>query len=284
MPGSPARWSIEGVTYYAQIMPSVLSWPTVALACLCVLALRLMPGLRLARADAVFLSAWVVVGYAFYSMIAVKEPRHILFITYPFTLASILFLDRLLARFRFRYAVILMLASGILVQTLATCTVPYVTGMREAAQVVARLAPPETNVGFWGARDGTFVYGMRAYSGRPDLGVVRIDKLLFRDLAVYFEHGFAENVMQPEQITDMLAKLHVQYVVMQTGFHDDVGAVKNLEAALASDRFTEVERIPMYANYRNAVVAELIVYRLNEEVPRGRVAPSMEINLLGRSL
>jgi hypothetical protein len=217
-------------------------------------------------------------------MIAVKEPRHILFITYPFTLASILFLDRLLARFRFRYAVILILASGILVQTLATCTVPYVTGMREAAQVVARLAPPETNVGFWGARDGTFVYGMRAYSGRPDLGVVRIDKLLFRDLAVYFEHGFAENVMQPEQITDMLAKLHVQYVVMQTGFHDDVGAVKNLEAALASDRFTEVERIPMYANYRNAVVAELIVYRLNEEVPRGRVAPSMEINLLGRSL
>ena len=284
MAGSPARWSIEGITYYAQIMPSVLSWPTVALACLCVLALRLMPGLRLARADAVFLSAWVVVGYAFYSMIAVKEPRHILFITYPFTLASILFLDRLLARFRFRYAIILILASGILVQTLTTCTVPYVTGMREAAQAVARLAPPETNVGFWGARDGTFVYGMRAYSGRPDLGVVRIDKLLFRDLAVYFEHGFAENVMQPEQITDMLAKLHVQYVVMQTGFHDEIGAVKNLEAALASDRFTEVERIPMYANYRNAVVAELIIYRLNEEVARGRVAPSMEINLLGRSL
>src|ERR1700731_2910233 len=53
MAGSPARWSIEGITYYAQIMPSVLSWPTFALACLCVLALRLMPGLRLARADAV---------------------------------------------------------------------------------------------------------------------------------------------------------------------------------------------------------------------------------------
>ena len=35
---------------------------------------------------------------------------------------------------------------------------------------------------------------------------------------------------------------------------------------------------------RNAVVAELIIYRLNEEVPRGRAAPSMEINLLGRSL
>src|SRR5260370_39111246 len=125
---------------------------------------------------------------------------------------------------------------------------------------------------------------MRAYSWRPDLGFVVSGKVLFGDLAVYFEHGFTENVMQPEQITEMLAKLHVQYVVMQTGFHDDVAAVKNLEAALASDRFAEVERIPMYANYRNAVVAELIIYRLNEEVPRGRVPPSMEIKLLGRSL
>jgi hypothetical protein len=125
---------------------------------------------------------------------------------------------------------------------------------------------------------------MRAYTGRRDLGVVRIDKLLFRDLDVYFEHGFSENAMQPDQITATLAKLHVQYVVMQTGFHDDVAAVKMLEAALGSDKFTEVERIPMYANYRKAAVAELIIYRLNEDVPRGRVAPPMEIKLLGRSL
>jgi len=48
----------KGITYYAQIMPSVLSWPTVALACLCFLALRFFFFLmrpRLARADAVFL-------------------------------------------------------------------------------------------------------------------------------------------------------------------------------------------------------------------------------------
>jgi hypothetical protein len=75
--------------------------------------------------------------------------------------------------------------------------------------------------------------------------------------------------MEPRQITDMLAELHVQYIVMQTGYHDDVAAVKTLEAALGFDKFTEVARIPMYANYRNAVVAEPIVYRLNEDAPRG---------------
>lgn len=284
MRGSPARWSVAGLTYYAQIMPSVLSWPTVVLACLYVVLSFWIPAFRLARTDAIFLSAWVVIGYVFYSMIAVKEPRHILFITYPFTLAAILVLERSLAQFKFRAGLILTLASGVLIHTLATCTVPFVTGMRQAAQFVAHLAPPDTNVGFWGTRDGTFVYAMRAYSNRPDLGVVRIDKLLFRDLAVYVEQGFKENDMEPRQITDMLAKLHVQYVVMQTGYHDDVAAVKALEAALGSDKFTEVARIPMYANYRNAVVAELIVYRLNEDVPRGRVAPPMQIKLLGRSL
>src|SRR5262249_17141633 len=150
--------------------------------------------------------------------------------------------------FRFRAALILTLAGSVLMQTLTTCTVPFVTGMRQAAQSVARLASPDTNVGFWGARDGTFVYALGAFTGRRDRGVVRIDKLLFHDLAVYFEHGFEENVMEPVEITDTLAKLHVQYVVMQTGFHDHVPAVKMLETALGSNKFTEVERIPMYAN------------------------------------
>jgi hypothetical protein len=149
---------------------------------------------------------------------------------------------------------------------------------------VAHRAPPDTNVGFWGTRDGTFVYAMRAYSDRPDLGVVRIDKLLFRDLAVYVEQGCKENYMEPRQITDMLAKLHVQYVVMQTGYHDDVAAVKALEAALGSDKFTEVARIPMYANYRNAVVGTDRLPAKRRRPPRGRVAPPMQIKLLGRSL
>jgi hypothetical protein len=61
--------------------------------------------------------------------------------------------------------------------------------MREAAEAVAQLAPPETNVAFWGSHDGTFVYAMRAYSGRRDLGVVRLDKVLLSDVAVYVEHG-----------------------------------------------------------------------------------------------
>jgi hypothetical protein len=298
-PGGPARWSVEGLTYYARVMPSVLSWPTIILALLYILALPLRPELRLRRSDAVFLFAWVMIGFTFYTIIALKETRHVLFITYPFTLAAILFLDWLLSRIKFHSAIISVAASGLLIHTLTTGTVPFLTGPRWAAQMVAQAAPPDTNVGFWGESDGTFIYAMRAYSERPDLGVVRIDKLLFRNRKIFFGHGETEIVMQPIQISDMLAKLHIQYVVMETHSHDEMLAVRMLEAALRSDKFTEIERIPMYANFHGmdwidptsanrkdeqAIIRELIVYRLNEEVPRGRIAPPMEIKLLGISL
>ena len=285
LPGAEAsRWSIAQLTYYARIMPSVISWPTLGLACLYVLALPFAPALRLPRADAIFLCSWLLVGYAFYSMIAVKEPRHILFITYPLALAAVLVIDRTLAKVSFRYGISLAFAAAILAMTLTTETVPSVAGMRGAAEAVAQLAPPDTNVAFWGSRDGTFVYAVRAYSGRRDLGVVRLDKILLSDVAVYVEHGFKENIISPDEMTDTLRNLHVQYLVFQMGYHDDLASVKALGEALGSDKFSEVERIPMTANYGKGYMADLVIYRMKEEVPRGRVAPEMQIKLLGRSL
>ncbi|HEY1978765.1 MAG TPA: glycosyltransferase family 39 protein, partial [Xanthobacteraceae bacterium] len=285
LPGAQAsRWSIAELTYYARIMPSVISWPTLIFACLYVLALPFAPALRLARADAVFLGSWLLVGYAFYSMIAVKEPRHILFITYPLALAAVLVIDRTLAKISIRYAVSLAFAAAILAVTLTTGTVPAVAGMREAADAVAQLAPPETNVAFWGSHDGTFVYAMRAYSGRRDLGVVRLDKILLSEVTVYLEHGFKQNVMSPNELADTLRNLHVQYVVFQTRYYGDLASVKALEEMLGSDKFSEVKRIPMTANYGKGYMADLVIYRMKAEVPRGRVAPSMQLKLLGRSL
>jgi 4-amino-4-deoxy-L-arabinose transferase-like glycosyltransferase len=279
-----SRWSIAELTYYARIMPSVISWPTLGFACLYVLALQFAPAVRLPRADAIFLGSWLLVGYAFYSMIAVKEPRHILFITYPLALAAVLVIDRTLARVSFRHAVSLVFAVAILASTLTTGTAPAVAGMREAAERVAQLAPPETNVGFWGGRDGTFIYAMRAYSGRRDLGVIRLDKILLSDVTVYLDHGFKQNVMSPDELADTLRNLHVQYVVFQTRYYDDLASVKALEEMLGSDKFSQVERIPMTANYGKGYMADLVIYRMKEEVPRGRVAPSMQLKVLGRSL
>src|SRR5207302_3803497 len=132
------------------------------------------------------------------------------------------------------YGVSLAFAGGILASTLTTGTVPAVAGMREAAEAVAQLAPPEINVAFWGSRDGTFVYAMRAYSGRRDLGVVRLDKILLSDVAVYVEHGFKANIISPDEMADTLRNLHVQYAVFQMCYHDDLASVTALGEALGS--------------------------------------------------
>jgi hypothetical protein len=271
-------------TYYAGVLPAVLSWPTVLLACGFVALLPFMPALRLNRVEAVFLIAWVVIGYAFYSAIAVKEPRHILFITYPLPLAAVLLLDRLFARVAWRSLLMLALAIGVFATSLIIRPIPYMTGLRESAEVVARLSPPDTNVAFWGHLDGTFIYGMRAYSGRPDLGVLRLDKIMFHDVAVYFEAGLKENELTPARITDEITNLHAQYVVVQTGYMADHPVVKALAAAVHSEKFTEIQRIAMSSNYSFTNVSELVIYRLVGDVPRGRVSPPMQIMLLDKTL
>jgi hypothetical protein len=53
---------------------------------------------------------------------------------------------------------------------------------------------------------------------------------------------------------------------------------------LGPNKFSEVERIPMTANYGKGHMADLLIYRMTAEVSRGRVAPSMQIELLGRPL
>ena len=283
--GFMPRWSIEGLTYYARIMGSVMSWPTVILALLyCVLA-PFMPWLRLPRNDAVFLLAWVIVGYVFYTMIALKEPRHILFITYPLALACVLLLDRSLRRYPWRAAAPLALACGVFAFSLTARAVPYVTGMRQAAQEVARLAPPDTNVAFWGRIDGTFVYAMRAYASRPDLGVVRLDKLLLNDVKIMLERGFTQKDWATDEIIAQLRNLHVQYVVMQTRYGESFTEIQRLAEALRSDKFQEVRRIPMTSNFSfRYYTDELVIYRAVGPVAPGRVAPPIEIGIIGKSI
>ena len=274
------RWTFAALTYYARIMGTVVSWPVLLLAACYYIALPFVPWLRLRRADQTLLLTWLIIGYCFYSMIALKEPRHIVTITLPIVLGAVLLLDRVLRTFAWRGAAILAFALAGFGFTMVTRPVPYVTGVRQAAQDVARVAPSESNIAFWGRLDGTFIYAMRAYTRREDLGVVRLDKLLLTNVAVSFEWGFREETLDAAQIVAELERLHVQYVVMQTHYRDDIGVVRELQEALASPQFTEVGRVPMAANYPFSSISEFIIYRAAKQVPRGRVAPSLEVKIM----
>ena len=95
----------------------------------------------------------------------------------------------------------------------------------QAAQYIGRVAPQETDVAYWGSHGDTFIYGMRAYSGRSDLGIVRLSKLLVSYRLTY-ALGFTQKDLNPQQIVDELRLLHVQYVVVQTGFGEQIDVIK----------------------------------------------------------
>lgn len=280
--GSAARWSWTGLTFYAHVMPEVLSWPVCVLAVLTAVLVPFNKRLRLPRAEAALLLAWVGFGYFLYSMIAVKEPRHILTTTFPLVFGAVLILDRMLPR-RVSTPACLVLAGSVLITTLLTRPAPYVTGLAEAAREVARVAPADTNVAIWARLDGSFIFAMRAYGARPDLGVVRLDKLLLSDVVVDFDRGYSENTLSVDEIIQRLHDLHVQYVVIQPTYADGFPVVRRLLAAVQSERFTEVGRISMSANYRFSDVSELVIYKAVQEVPHGRVAPPLNVGIIGKS-
>jgi hypothetical protein len=279
-----ARFSFEGLTYYARILGAVISWPTLALAAIYCAALPFARALRLPRVDAVFLLVWVIFGYVFYAMIAIKEPRHILFITYPFVLAAVLFLDWMLRGLAWRSVAPLTLACGVFAFSLVRHPAPYISGMRQAAQDLVRLAPEETNIAFWGNFCQAFIYAMRAYNDRMDLGVVRLDKLLLRDVAITLDWGFTEEDLSEEQIVEQLRNLHVQYVVIQTHYYEDrISVIHRLSNALQSDKFREVERIAITTNDPTSRIGELVLYRAVAEVAQGRIAPPIRVKILNRT-
>jgi hypothetical protein len=265
-------------------MGSVVSWPTLVLATIYLFVFPFIQRFKLPKEDAVLLLAWLIAGYCFYAMIAIKQPRHILFVTYPIVLASVLLLDRLWARLSWRSVAPLALACLVLLMSLHARPAPYVTGMRQAAQTVARLSPKNTNVAFWGRLDGTFIFAMRAYTGRSDVGVVRLDKVLLKGVAVGLDRGFKETNDSAEDIVAKLRASHVQYVVMQNHYEQEIGAIKRLDDALHSSAFREVARIPMTSNYKFPYLDELLIYRAVADVPPGRASSPIEVKLLNRSL
>ena len=123
--------------------------------------------------------------------------------------------------------------------------------------------------------DGTFTFAMRAYTKRPDLGRGgRLDKVLFKNLAVAFERGFTRENRTAAEIGKILVNLHVQYVVFQSGYMSDDPEVHQLDPLLHSPVYTEVATISMQANYPFSPITALHVFRLKQDVPRAGQAPA----------
>ena len=159
--------------------PRQMGWVATALAAVYCIGCALRRGWRLPKPALFFLTAWVLVGYAFFTVIALPSQRYSIFLVFPLVFFSILAILRSLPA-RIASYVALGFAISSFCYVLVTNSVPYVPGYRDAAQYVCSMAPQNSVVLFSGERDGPFVFNIRSLPECRNLTVIRADKLLVR--------------------------------------------------------------------------------------------------------
>lgn len=281
-----SRLSISGWLWYVKQIPGQIGWPLsiaalLAIIAACVGGFAHRSGNSLERGDLVFWYAWLLVGYAFFSAIDLKEARHSVFILPPLVFLAY----RLFATWSSCKAGVLIAAAlsvAVVVETAVWRPVFFVDGYAKVAAYVAEHAPKDSAVVFSGYRDGSFVFNMRARTDRPDLSVVRADKLLLK-VAVRRELGVEEKQLTETEISDMLNRLGAHYVVAQPGFWDDLVAMQRFERVLASAQFERVATIPTPANF-NAHEKELVIYRNLGKVAEHSERINIDLPIIQRSI
>jgi len=279
------RWSIAAWTFYAELLPSQLGWLTVACAPGYVASAGIRGGWRLPRQAALLLLCWLAIGYAFFSLIMVREPRHDLMALLPVAIAAAALFDRL-ASLAGRAAPIVRgaaVAAGLL--TLASALqapVPFVTGYAEAARDVAGRTQDGDVVMFSGERDGNFIFDARVLAPHRSLSIIRSDKLLLR-LAIERSRGVEDRGLSAAEILDLIDRYGVRYVVAQTGFWTDLPSMRRLDDVLRSDRFEEVRRIAVTSNAPHGD-RELVILRNRAPVTTMPRPIELEMVGIGRTL
>ncbi|MDB5799405.1 MAG: 4-amino-4-deoxy-L-arabinose transferase [Rhodocyclales bacterium] len=276
-----SRSSLAGWLWYIRQIPGQLGWPlALSAGAALVVAVLARARLGMTRGDIVFWAAWLFVGYLFFSAIDLKEARHSVFILPPLVFAAFAMFAAYGRRIGMAAAALLTLA--VVIQTAVWRPVYFVDGYAEAVRYIAKVAPAGSSVVFSGYRDGSFVFNMRAEKSRPDLSVVRADKLLLR-VAVRRELGVEQKPMDEQEIVDTLNRLGARYVVMQPGFWNDLAVMQRFEHVLASAQFERVATIPTPANH-DAHEKELVIYRNLGNVAKTSGRIDIELPMINRSI
>ena len=279
------RTSIDAWLYYLRQMPGQLGWlwPLLAAGYL-VFVLVTRSGGRRPEPASVFLLLWLVIGYLFFSAIAVREPRHDIPALVPVTLYAILLLHRIAGEGRQVYASIaaISLAVGTFGYTMLFSPVPQVSGYAEAAETMGKIAPEGSIILFSGERDGSFIFDVRATQAAHHFTILRADKLLLR-LTIERERGVEDRGFTEKAILDTLSKYGVRYLVMESDFWTDLPSMAALQHVVrSSGKFEELKRIEIAANVHTRD-RELRIYRNLGPVSDEPAAISLEIVGIGQS-
>jgi len=211
-----------------------------------------------------FFGAWFVWGYLCFSLIALKEPRHGIFLIFPLLFIAMLIVSRTPARGGLSYG-LLGFAILNLLGTVIFFPAPYVRNHAAAADYVASELPRGYRAMIHGYRDGNFIFNLWRHGHRRDLAVLRSDKFLL-DMAVKRSMGVEEKELTAPRMLEMLNDYGVYFVVCEEGFWDDLEIMERFETLL-KNRFQKVYQVLLDTNV-SGIEGKLTIYR-NPDVGLG---------------
>jgi len=270
------RMSIAAWVYYARQLPGQIGWPSLVLALSYFVARWIRPNWRLSSAERLLI-LWFVAGYIFFSLVALKEPRHSLLILLPLPMLAVAALYRMLPMVPAIIASI-GLAIGSFAYTMFADEVPFINGYSEAASYIAEHAPKDSLVMFSGYRDGSFIFNMRTHEERRDIGVLRSDKLLLK-VKIKRELGVEQRQVELDEVAKMLNQYGVSYVVNQPNFWDDLEVMRMFQELLHTSQFIKVGEVRITGNVPHTDKT-LEIYQNLQYTPSSKERPRLELLII----
>jgi hypothetical protein len=275
------KLSVANLTYYARRFPREVGIVPLVLAALYLGRIVAFEREKLLTPFAGFLLLWFVVGYAFFTFIDLKQPRLILFLYVPMAAFAAAALDwRGRSRLLGPFAVVI--AAALFVHTIATKSVPRVTGHREAAVFVREHVRPGSRIMFHGRRSASFIFALRelAAAGAAPAKVLRAEKFLV-DYRIDRNFGISEYTVTRQDLEKMFADYAVDLVVFQTAFWADIGAVRLFQEVLESEHFARLTEIPIAGN---DVETKFVIFRNLRPVSATPAEVKVSVPLIGRTI
>ncbi|MGC2112251.1 MAG: glycosyltransferase family 39 protein [Candidatus Korobacteraceae bacterium] len=274
-----SRTSIAGWLYVARQWPSEIGWLLAGLAGVYCIGALLRPNWRLPSAAMVFFVGWIVSGYVFFTLIAIKSQRYTIFLVFPLVLFAVLALVRAIPA-RVGPYITIVLSGGLFAHMLLTDHVPYVSGYRAAAEYVCSVAPPDSVVLFSGLRDGSFIFNVKTNPDCKNLSIIRSDKLLLRVMMMRSMFGVKELGVSEAQFREMLGRYGVHYIVIEPDFWADLKSMQMLVGLLHEDQFKLLTKIPIVSN-KEHIQSQLEIYENLGPVSQGKNLLRVELPVSG---
>lgn len=271
IPDAPHQlWEIDNWTWYWRHLDNIAGWPLMIATGIGVVVLVFGKDRR-DRAFAFLLIGFLLLIYAVFSFVALKEERHIQALLIPMVLLGCLGMSRLLQMTRAGWlgAAAIVLWASIDAMSFRA---PRITGLEAAAAWVTRSDSPPCTVLIHAAQDGNFITNLRLSDTKRQCTALRSDKILF-DITIRREMGISERSVSPEDLRRLFFDLGVRYVVMDTGFWDDLANSQMLVSTVRSGGFIKRVQFPLKKSLPGLPVKELSTIEIYENIEPIRDQP-----------